>query len=171
MTGRPSLRTEELEDEILSRIIAGESLNAICNENGKPHITTVLRWLAADADFAARYARAREMQAENLADQMLQIADDDRKDRIEIKDADGNVIKTEQNNVAVARSKLMLEQRRWWAEKLRPKVYGPKLAIGGAAELPPIHMTKSLDVSNLSIEELEVLAAALEKSIATDGQD
>ena len=81
------------------------------------------------------------------------------------------IYKTEQNNVAVARSKLMLEQRRWWAEKLRPKVYGPKLAIGGAAELPPIHMTKSLDVSNLSIEELEVLAAALEKSIATDGQD
>jgi hypothetical protein len=66
---------------------------------------------------------------------------------------------------------MRLEQRRWFAEKLLPKVYGPKIAIGGTDDLPPIQMTKALDVSSLSIEELNVLAVALEKSIATDGQD
>jgi hypothetical protein len=50
-------------------------------------------------------------------------------------------------------------------------VYGPKLAIGGAVDLPPIQMTKQLDVSSLSLEELDVLASALEKSMKADGED
>ncbi len=129
---RPTIRTNELEDDILSRIACGESLRGICAENGMPNISTVIRWLAADEDFARKYTRAREMQAEILADEMLDIADNDKSDRIDIKDKDGNIIRTEQNNVAVARSKLKLEQRRWWAEKLRPKVYGNKVAVGGA---------------------------------------
>ena len=162
---RPTIRTNELEDDILSRIACGESLRGICAEDGMPNISTVIRWLAADEDFARKYTRAREMQAEILADEMLDIADDDKSDRIDIKDKDGNIIKTEQNNVAVARSKLKLEQRRWWAEKLRPKVYGNKVAVGGADDMPTIKTSQQLDVSNLSLDELEVLGAALQKSI------
>jgi hypothetical protein len=133
-----------------------------------PNISTVIRWLAADEDFARKYTRAREMQAEILADEMLDIADDDKSDRIDIKDKDGKIIKTEQNNVAVARSKLKLEQRRWWAEKLRPKVYGNKVAVGGADDMPAIKTSQQLDVSNLSLDELEVLGAALQKSLGQD---
>jgi hypothetical protein len=168
MAGRPTLRTEELEDEILGRIIAGESLNAICKEDGKPHITTVLRWLAADENFAARYTRAREMQAENLADQMLEIADDGSNDWMEKKDKDGENVGWALNGEAVARSKLRLEQRRWWAEKLRPKVYGTKVAVGGAADMAPIQTTSKLDISHLTLEELEVLGLVLQKSITKD---
>jgi hypothetical protein len=108
------------------------------------------------------------MQAEILADEMLDIADDDSSDRIETKDSTGKVIKSEQNNVAVARSKLKLEQRRWWAEKLRPKVYGAKVVVGGSEDMAPIKTSTQLDVSNLSLEELEVLGAALQKSIGKD---
>lgn len=165
---RPTIRTNELEDDILSRIACGESLRGICAEDGMPNISTVIRWLAADEDFARKYTRAREMQAEILADEMLDIADDDKSDRIDIKDKDGNIIKTEQNNVAVARSKLKLEQRRWWAEKLRPKVYGNKVAVGGADDMPAIKTSQQLDVSNLSLDELEVLGAALQKSLGKD---
>ena len=165
---RPTIRTNELEDDILSRIACGESLRGICAEDGMPNISTVIRWLAADEDFARKYTRAREMQAEILADEMLDIADDDKSDRIDIKDKDGNIIKTEQNNVAVARSKLKLEQRRWWAEKLRPKVYGNKVAVGGADDMPAIKTSQQLDVSHLSLDELEVLGAALQKSLGKD---
>jgi hypothetical protein len=168
MMGRPTLRTNELEDDILSRIACGESLRGICAEDAMPNISTVIRWLAADEDFARRYTRAREMQAEILADEMLDIADDDSSDRIDVKDKDGNIIKTEQNNVAVARSKLKLEQRRWWAEKLRPKVYGNKVAVGGAEDMAPIKTSTQLDVSNLSLDELEILGAALQKSVGKD---
>jgi len=166
---RPTIRTNELEDDILSRIACGESLRGICAEDDKPNISTVIRWLAADGDFALRYARAREMQAEMLADEMLEIADNDKTDRIDIKDDTGKVIKTEQNNVAVARAKLKLEQRRWWAEKLRPKVYGTKVVVGGDADAPPIKTTTQLDVSNLSLEQLDALGAALQG--AMNGKD
>lgn len=169
--GRPTVRTDELEDEILGRLVAGESLNAICKEDGKPHITTVLRWLAADDAFAARYARAREMQAENMADQMLEIADDGSNDWMERRNKEGEVVGWAVNGEAVARSKLRLEQRRWYAEKLRPKVYGTKVAIGGASDLPPIKTAKQLDVSELSLDELNALGAALQKAVKTDGQD
>ena len=165
---RPTIRTNELEDDILSRIACGESLRGICAEDAMPNISTVIRWLAADEDFARKYTRAREMQAEILADEMLDIADNDKSDRIDIKDKDGNIIRTEQNNVAVARSKLKLEQRRWWAEKLRPKVYGNKVAVGGADDMPAIKTSQQLDVSHLSLDELEVLGAALQKSLGQD---
>jgi hypothetical protein len=87
---------------------------------------------------------------------------------MEKKNKDGDAVGYELNGENIQRSKMRLEQRRWYAEKLRPKVYGPKLAIGGAADLPPINTTKALDVSGLSIEELDVLAAALEKSLIKD---
>ena len=165
---RPTIRTAELEDDIFSRIACGESLRGICTEDDMPNISTVIRWLAADENFARRYTRAREMQAEILADEMLEIADDGTNDWMEKKDQKGNVIGWSLNGEAVARSKLRLEQRRWWAEKLRPKVYGNKVAIGGASDLPPIQTARQLDVSNLSLEELDVLGAALQKSVGQD---
>jgi hypothetical protein len=166
--GRPTLRTNELEDDILSRIACGESLRGICAEEAMPNISTVIRWLAADEDFARRYTRAREMQAEILADEMLGIADDGTNDWMEKKDQKGNVTGWALNGEAVARSKLRLEQRRWWAEKLRPKVYGNKVAIGGADDMAPIKTSTQLDVSNLSLDELEILGAALQKSVGKD---
>ena len=165
---RPTLRTPELEDDILSRIACGESLRAICSEEAYPNVATVIRWLAADEAFAHRYARAREMQAEVLADQMLEIADDGTNDWMAKRDKDGNLVGWQLNGEAVARSKLRLEQRRWYAEKLRPKVYGAKVAVGGDPDAPPIKTTHQLDVSNLTLEELDVLGAALQKSLTRD---
>jgi hypothetical protein len=165
---RPTLRTPELEDDILSRIACGESLRAICSEEAYPNVATVIRWLAADEAFAHRYARAREMQAEVLADQMLEIADDGTNDWMAKKDREGNLVGWQLNGEAVARSKLRLEQRRWYAEKLRPKVYGAKVAVGGDPDAPPIKTTHQLDVSNLTLEELDVLGAALQKSLTRD---
>lgn len=165
---RPTLRTPELEDDILSRIACGESLRAICSEEAYPNVATVIRWLAADEAFAHRYARAREMQAEVLADQMLEIADDGTNDWMAKRDREGNLVGWQLNGEAVARSKLRLEQRRWYAEKLRPKVYGAKVAVGGDPDAPPIKTTHQLDVSNLTLEELDVLGAALQKSLTKD---
>lgn len=166
--GRPTIRTDELEDEILSRLACGESLKDICSEDDKPNIGTVIRWLSKDETFAQRYARAREMQAEVLADQMLEIADDGTNDWMAKRDREGNLVGWQLNGEAVARSKLRLEQRRWYAEKLRPKVYGAKVAVGGDPDAPPIKTTHQLDVSNLTLEELDVLGSALQKSLTKD---
>jgi len=64
-------RSRRRERIILARLMGGESLTAICRERGFPAYRTVRRWIANDAEFRARYARARTLQAHALVDDML----------------------------------------------------------------------------------------------------
>ena len=63
----------ETRDEILRRIADGESLRAICRDDEMPDRTTVENWLQSDAEFSAKYARAREAQADGIFDGMADI--------------------------------------------------------------------------------------------------
>lgn len=136
--GRPSSYTEEIAAEICGRIASGESLRSICSTEGFPGLQTVFDWLESNEVFRGKYTRAREIQAEVLVDEMQEIADDGRNDWMERLNKDGDCVGWTVNGEAVARSKIRLEQRRWYAEKLLPKKYGQKLAIGGAHDLPPV---------------------------------
>jgi hypothetical protein len=134
--GRPSIYSEALADRFCARLMAGESMRSICEIDGFPAMATVLGWLRnLKHPFHPKYARAREVQAEVLADQMQEIADDGTNDWMERKNADGEVTGWQLNGEAVARSKLRLEQRRWYAEKLLPKKYGAKLELAGSVDL------------------------------------
>jgi hypothetical protein len=139
---RPSLYTAELTTEICERLAEGRSLRSICADDDMPGMRTVLDWLERYPDFRAKYGRAREIQAELQVDEMVEIADDSRNDWMERNDPKnpGYVA----NGENIQRAKLRLEQRRWFAEKLLPKKYGNKVAIGGAEGLPPVQ-TMSLD--------------------------
>src|SRR6185437_13189742 len=78
---RPSSYSEELGERICTEMIAGRSLRSICNEDWCPSITTVCNWLVAterNSPFLAQYARARESQAELLADEIVHLADECR---------------------------------------------------------------------------------------------
>jgi hypothetical protein len=74
--GRPSLKAPELCDEIVQRISEGEPLRQICRDEHMPEWRTVYDWVAGDAEFAARIARARELGFDAIAEQALDIADD-----------------------------------------------------------------------------------------------
>jgi hypothetical protein len=54
----------------------GESLRAICSEAGMPGRATVFRWIARHKEFRDEYSLACELRAEDLADEMIEIADD-----------------------------------------------------------------------------------------------
>lgn len=129
MTGRPSTYTQEIADTICERIANGESLKAICEEEGMPDKATVFRWLAANEHFRDNYARAREAQADALFDDILSIADDGRNDWMERKDAEEENMGWRENGEALRRSQLRIDARKWMAGKLRPKKYGEKLDI------------------------------------------
>lgn len=166
--GRPPIYTEEIADTICERLCLGESLRSILKTEGMPSMPTVMRWVLNIPEFDTKYARARQMQAEVWADEMIDIADDAVNDYMEKKNKKGEVVGYEVNGENIMRTKMRLEQRRWYAEKLRPKVYGPKIAIGGTPDLPPIQMTNQLDVSSLSLDELDALGAALQKAMIKD---
>lgn len=118
--GRPTLYTDQLGETIAASLMAGYSLTKICSVETMPDTATVYRWLAkTDHPFCDRYARAREIQAERMADELLDIADD------ESKDTTGELGMP--NSVAVQRAKLRTDTRKWIASKLLPKKYGEKV--------------------------------------------
>jgi len=148
--GRPPMEfTEEMADAILHGIAEGNSLVSILKEDDElPSYTTVMKWLRQYPEFAANYARAREDQADHDADKIGDIAE--------------RVVKGEVDPQA---ARVAIDAYKWAAGKRKPKVYGEKLAIGGDADAPPIRTTTKLDISALSLEELDVLGAVLQKSI------
>ena len=132
--GAPSTYTPELAAAICEHIAAGKSLRTIAALDGMPAQSTIMVWLdGKHPDFTEQYARAREAQADKLAEEALQIADDGRSDTYV--DGDGNV-KTDTE--VIQRSKLRVDTRKWLASKMAPKKYGDKVAIGGADDLGPV---------------------------------
>ena len=135
--GAPSTYTPELAAAICEHIAAGKSLRTIAALDGMPAQSTIMVWLdGKHPDFTEQYARAREAQADKLAEETLLIADESSQDTYV--DADGNV-KT--NTEAIQRSKLRVDTRKWLASKMAPKKYGDKVtqehtgANGGAIQV------------------------------------
>lgn len=157
--GRPSLYSDELAQSIIERLCDGESLRSICRDDGYPTRYTIFNWCDSNPAFAAKYARARQVQADALFDDMLEIADDASNDYMEKRNKEGDVTGYEINGEHHARTKMRLETRKWYAEKLKPKVYGVKAVIEGGDE--PVRLQHTIDVSRLSLEELDALEKAL----------
>lgn len=133
MTGRPADYTQAIGDAICERLADGESLRAICLDEGMPSKSAVFRWLGQNDAFRDQYARAREEQAEHYADELVGISDED--DTI-VKDMGDGLTAVVFDSVAVARNKLRIDTRKWVASKLKPKKYGDKLELAGNAESP-----------------------------------
>jgi hypothetical protein len=154
-SGPPTTFTQEVADRICEALAEGHSLRSICAADDMPAKSTVFKWLGEQPSFSDQYARAREAQADCLFDDILEIADDGRNDSYT--DDEGRV-RTDFD--VIARSKLRVDARKWMAAKLRPRVYGEKLAIGGAADLPPMQTETVLDVAGLPTEVLAQIMKA-----------
>ena len=103
----------------------GMSLRSICAIDGMPARTTVFQWLRDKPEFRTKYSQAREDQAETWVDECTDIVDDGSNDFMERLKASGER-EAEYNGDSVQRSRLRVEQRRWYAERLLPKKYGNK---------------------------------------------
>lgn len=116
--------SQELANQICEGLINGRSLRSICTPEGMPAASTVCLWLTQHPEFAEQYARAREAQADTLADEIVDIADDGSRDYV--KDDKGHESVDYDH---IARSKLRVEARKWIAAKLKPKKYGDKTML------------------------------------------
>ena len=119
--GRPSKYSLKLALRLCERITEGIGLRKICQEPGMPNAATVFRWLADNKEFCDLYARAREIQAELLADDIVAVADTPLRGEKTKRGKDGLEVIT---GDCVERSKLMVDARKWVAAKLLPKKYG-----------------------------------------------
>lgn len=117
---------QETRTTILEQIAEGKSLREVCRQDGMPGFRTVMEWLDAEEDFRTKYARAREAQADVLFDGMATIED-----------------KVEAGELKPDAARVILDSRRWRAEKLKPKVYGSKadVNITGSLSITSIKRT------------------------------
>lgn len=84
---------------------------------------TFTKWIDSDPARSEQYARAREAQADKMADDILTISDDGSNDTYETEDG------TRTNQDVIARSRLRVDARKWLASKMAPKKYGDKQTI------------------------------------------
>lgn len=106
--GRPSSFTEELADAICISLATGKSMRSICLADDMPDRETVRRWQLENEDFAAKCARARDVQADEFFDRVGDVVD-----------------KTTPETAPADRIKLAGLQ--WMASKLAPKRYGDRI--------------------------------------------
>ena len=105
--GRPTDYSPGAVNVICGLLVDGLSLRSICELPGAPSKATVCRWLAAHAEFRDQYRVAREMQADALAHECIEIID-----------------ACEPTRAALAHARLRIKTRQWYASKLWPRVYG-----------------------------------------------
>ena len=97
---------------ICERLVAGESLGAICADAGVPAKATVFRWLDRNEEFRRLYALARELLTLDLADEILEIADDSTDDWIEYRGKDGKTRRVfNLDNILRARLRIAARKR------------------------------------------------------------
>lgn len=135
-TGRPTSFKAKLGKEICKRIAEGESVRSIVKDEKMPSATTIFNWLFDEdkKEFLAQYETARNIQAEIMFEELLEIADDSKKDIETRVNAEGEEYEVP-NKEYVQRSRLRVDTRKWYLSKVLPKKYGEKLELGGETKV------------------------------------
>jgi len=128
-----------------------------------PSANTVLRWVFTYPEFRDQYKLARNIQAEIIADEILDIADDGSNDWMERRDEEGVFMGWRENGEAMRRSHLRIESRKWLASKLLPKRWGDKTTteITGP-DGTPLLQPQVIDTRSMTPEAQAALYQALQ---------
>jgi hypothetical protein len=114
-----------------------------------PKKTAVYEWLLRHKEFADIYARAREDQADTLADEIHAIADELPQ---QVVDEKGNA--TRYDSAYVQWQKNRVDARKWVAAKLKPKKYSDRIAHVGDNESDAINI--NVNIFDEMIKNLEL---------------
>jgi len=131
-TGRPPKPVPQDEVEaIIDWISHGKTLREYCRQDGKPSWRTVYDWLEKDEDFATRFARAREMGHDAIAEECLEIIDTEAEIAESTSQSGGS---THRDSAHVSWMKNRVEMRLKLLAKWNPKKYGDKVDITSKGE-------------------------------------
>jgi hypothetical protein len=139
--GRPTLYCEELANLICERVATSTfGLERLCSiHEDLPSKFTINLWRYRHAEFSTQYAQAKLKQADLLAEEMLDIADDGTNDWMESFGEDGDTV-YKLNGEHVQRSRLRIDTRKFLASKLLPKQYGQQAEEEKAVDKSVIEM-------------------------------
>ena len=140
--GRPLTYTEQIAEEICTRIISGEPLVRICRDEHMPNVVTVYRWLSRFPEFCNMYTKAKEDQADTLAEEIQDISD-----QMPMEKTDGNG-NTSFDSAYIQWMRLRVDARKWVAAKLKPRKYGDRVELAGDKD-NPIHIQAQVQAKEL----------------------
>jgi hypothetical protein len=100
----------------------GRALRNILKDENMPSTSTFYQWLDSNTDKAKQYARATEIRADIIFDDILSIADENTNDTF-VNDNGIEIV----NNDVIQRSRLRIDARKWVLSKLNPKKFGDKI--------------------------------------------
>jgi len=114
--------------EVLNLVADGLSVTKACEKVG---VTRRLFYdrLKEHEDLRYNYARAIELRADRIFDDILLIADETSGDKRSVNDE-----KEITDNEAIQRSKLRVDARKWVLSRMNPKKYGDRLNVDHDAE-------------------------------------
>jgi hypothetical protein len=107
----------------------GRALRNILKDENMPSTSTFYQWLDSNTDKAKQYARATEIRADIIFDDILSIADENTNDTF-VNDNGIEIV----NNDVIQRSRLRIDARKWVLSKLNPKKFGDKTDITSGGE-------------------------------------
>jgi len=138
----------KISEKVFSLMEGGIPCGKACFKAGVPK-STFLGWVKPEGTLADRYAHAREAMIHTIAEEVLEISDNDP---ISIVDQHGI---SRYDSAAVQHQRLRVDSRKWLLSKMMPKVYGDKSVqeVTGA-DGGPLTIA-SLDLKNLTDEELD----------------
>jgi hypothetical protein len=122
-------RKKEIIDYICEEIEKGRPLRKILKEEEMPSSSTFFEWIDSCEEKAKQYARATEIRASVIFEDILTIADQNQDDTYINEDGKEVV-----NNDVIQRSRLRIDARKWYLSKLNPKKYGDKTDITSGGE-------------------------------------
>lgn len=90
-------------------LMEGQTLRRICDAVPDiPRASTLCDWMLEDCSLAEQYARAREIQADRFADEIIDIADTEPDPQV---------------------ARVRMDARKWHASKTAPKKYGDRVEL------------------------------------------
>ena len=120
--GRPPEAVDpEIIEEICAWVADGKTLRSFCRQEGKPAWRTVYNWLTKDDEFQARFAHAREIGQDAIAEDTLEIIDEFPMS------TGGDSPRLDSTHVQYNKNRV--EQRMKLLAKWNPKKYGDRVGI------------------------------------------
>ena len=103
--------------EIVGQVSSGKALSTVLRQDDMPTWVSFHAMVAQDAKISAAYEKAVQDRADKLADEILQLSDEQMPDGLEGAMA----------SAWVQQKRMQVDARKWIASKLKPRTYGDRI--------------------------------------------
>ena len=146
---------EKIKEQIVGWLSEGKTLRDFCRQEQMPSFAAIYRWLQDDKDFETRFAHARVIGHDSIAEECATLADTEP---LAVFDEAGN---KRYDPGSIAWRKMQIETRLKLLAKWNPKKYGDRTVVAGDDEAPVV-IEASFDVFGELLKNIAMTRQASE---------